>query len=181
MQSPEPLFLVAGRGVATEISPVNLEIQQLQPVLEAQDGNIVTVERKGVWTFRQFLTHSPQRYRIESGYHQLPVGNEDALDFPQNLMRIVAKLEHVRHHDQIDAVCREWQLPEIAKHVDLPRVSRDLAQGNPVMSQKGYLRQAKLQSVVAEEIVHHTVYFVLFPGHDIAPLRGGQPVIYPGY
>jgi len=172
---------MAGRGITTEIASVNLEIQQLQPVLEAQDGNIVTVERKGIRTFRQSATQSPQRYRVETGYYQLSVGNEDAFDFPQNLMRIVMEFQYVRHHDEIDAVGRERQLPEIAKHVDRAGIPGNLSQGNPVVGEKGDLRQAKLQGVVAEEIVHYTVDLILFPGHDIVSLWRPQPVIDPGY
>lgn len=173
----EPAFLMARRSVAAKIAAINLETEQLQPVLEAQNRDIVPIHRELVRASGKAFSQTPQRERVESGDDQLSFRDQDTLDFAQDLMRIVVEFEYMGHDDEIDAVRGEGQFAQVAEDVDLSRFPGQLAQRNAVVREQVVLRQAELERVVTEQIGNQRIYLGLFPGHDVAPLRGTEPVI----
>ena len=90
------------------------------------------------------------------------------------------EFQSMRHDNQINAVRGEGQFPQIASHIDPTGFTDHLAQGHPVTGKQANLGQPDLQGVVTEQIVDYSVNLGTFPGHDIAPLRCGQPVIDSG-
>ena len=51
--------------------------------------------------------------RVEARDHDLPLGHQHALGLAQHLVRVVGELEHVRQHDQVDALRGERQLQRV--------------------------------------------------------------------
>jgi len=137
----------------------------------------MSVGREAVVPARQALTRAPQRDRIESGDHQLSIGDQDALDLAQDLVRVIVEFENMRHDHQIDTVGCKREFVEVATHVGPTRFTDGLAQRNTVVRQQIELRQAQLQGVVAEQVDDDRVDLVLLPSHDVASLRCVEPVI----
>lgn len=101
--------------------------------------------------------------------------HQHTLHLAQDLVRIRGKLQHVRQHDQVDAVAGEGQMLGIG--VDLRRTANATpeAEGNPAGAQILDVRQPDLQRVEAEDVGRHLIDARLFPVQHVTALRRFQP------
>ena len=98
----------------------------------------------------------------------MPFRHQHALHFAQNLVRIGAEFEHVRQHQQIDAVAGKRQVGKFGAQINIA-VRRDATvHGNAVGAQKIVFGQAELQRVEAEHIGDRVVdVFKLAREHEV--------------
>ena len=87
----------------------------------------MTIPGKVARAIGESAAQTPDRKRVEAGDQYLALGNQHALDFTQNLVRVVMELEDMRHDQGVDAVRGERQLTQIADDVDWTRRVGDLA------------------------------------------------------
>ncbi|KAF1858516.1 hypothetical protein Lal_00015033 [Lupinus albus] len=126
------------------------------------------------------LAHAPQAGRVEAADDHLPFRDQHAFDFAQYLVRLGRELEHVRQHDEVQALRRERQFGEVERDGDLLAgggidqfVGRRRARGglpfvrHPVGGQRVDLGHADLHRIEAEDVGGQLVQAGLLPGaHD---------------
>ena len=87
----------------------------------------MTIPGKVARAIGESAAQTPDGKRVEPGDQHLALGNQYALDFTQDLVRVLVELEDMRHDQSVDAVRRERQLTQVADHVNRTRLVGDLA------------------------------------------------------
>ena len=98
----QPGILFAGRDMTTSDRAIDLEAEELQPVLEASEREVTALPREAAAAL-EAVTQTPKGDRIEAENDQVPLGNQDALDLAQDLMGITAEFENVGQDDKVGA------------------------------------------------------------------------------
>jgi hypothetical protein len=110
-----------------------------------------------------------------------PFGNQDALDFAQNLVRIVVEFEGMRHHHQVDAVAlRKGVRRRSQRTSTFPDSPASWRRGMRFCSSRSNCGSPSWIALIAEKVGNHRIDVRLFPGHDVAPLRALQPDVEAG-
>src|SRR2546425_1052021 len=104
----EPFVLRERRHIRVEPSSRHLEAQQCEPILEPIKRNEVAVPGHALLA-AEIALRAEQAEWIEPRDEDLTLWPDHAIDFAQQLMRLVGEFERVRKHDQVDAVFREWE------------------------------------------------------------------------
>ncbi|KAF4516695.1 hypothetical protein B566_EDAN003445 [Ephemera danica] len=87
------------RREAAEAATVDLETEQFQPVLEAGRRQVTAIPGKIAATPDSGV-EAPEGVGVEAGHQELALGDEDALDLAQNLVRVRLKFENMRQDDE---------------------------------------------------------------------------------
>ena len=144
-------------------------LREVQRVLMPEGHAVIACFNPwSLWGVRRLFNRTPEVYPWDANFITLPrlkdwlalleleiAGGKMGCyvpPFAQDLVRVDAEFEHVRQHQQIDAVSRDRQ---IAKAREQPGRSagRDVAfERNPARAQKIVLGQPQLQRVIAEDI-----------------------------
>ncbi len=114
----QPLVAAERRTIAAEASAFKVETQQLDPVFQSREGDQIDGggHERPAGHLADRLPRAPQRQRVEAENDQLPFGHQHALGFAQQPVRVAREFQRVRHHDQIDALCFERQVQQVAPY-----------------------------------------------------------------
>ena len=153
-----------------------LQFQQRQPVLDARQVNEAAVPRVGAARAIEQSAQPPQAARIEAQDDGMPFRHQHALHFAQDLVRIGAEFEHVRQHQQIDAVAGKRQVGKFGAQINIA-VRRDATvHGNTVGAQKIVFGQAELQRIEAEHIGDRVVDVFKLAREHVTAERRSEPL-----
>src|ERR1700674_3297637 len=116
VEALEPRFLRERRRVAVEPAAGDLEAEQREPILEPVERDEVAGPGHSLFAAEVTLD-AEQAEGIEAGDDELALGPYDAVNFAQQLMRLVGEFQYVGQHDQVDAVLRERKPVRIGQHL----------------------------------------------------------------
>ncbi len=189
----KPMTGSARRPVATEMAPVDLEVQQFQPVPETREADEFGVRRQevGPGQFSDALAQSPQACRIEPADDDLTFRYQDTVHFPEDHVRVFRKFESMGQDDQVHGfVCKgqtvdimdEGQLDGTVRRCGRGRFGKELvadpAVFDPVVFQGIDFGKTDLEGVEAENVGRQCLEKVFFPFKHVASNRCHQPVVH---
>ena len=167
----QPARLTDRRRIAAEAPAVQLEAEQLQPVAQPQEADEVAAPGVIGPLAPEPALEAPQAERVEAGDHDLPLGHEHPLGLAQDLVRVLAELEHVRQHDEVHALRRERQMARIGGDAAAGLGARAEAVRDAAGAEEVDRRQTDLRRVEAEDVFHGAVELGALPLEDIGALR----------
>ena len=133
----KPLVACNQWSVATVAAGLNFETEKLAPVFQAGQPNKMLVgrERRLATQSTDGLANSPQADRIKPDNNRAAVGTQHPINFAQDLMRVICKLQHMGQYNQIGALGRYGQLlialnDNVGRLNTLPVVGGIVAAGN---------------------------------------------------
>lgn len=142
----------AGWFIKAEDGPVNLEVQQIQPIHQPARPDKITIPGRFLFPHLHHAPQTPDTPRIKSDNQQVTSRYRDPACFPQNLLGYFADIQYVVQQQDIDAVTWKGQF----RHA--PYKWAVVATADPHPESMSYrarliqllLNHAKLQQLIAE-------------------------------
>ena len=125
---------------------------------------------------REQSRRSPEAPGIEAGNHDVAIGHQDALHFAEQLVRVVAELERVWQHDEIDARRRNAEFAEVGTDARRPRETDRSPIWHAVGLEKVVLPETELQRVISEHVRDLGIEERALPFHQVSTQGSGEPV-----
>jgi len=119
----QPFRAVKRRSVTPVQYLFDRQPQQFQPVPQTSNGDHLRGLGQPLASDQPAgrLTQAPEAHGIEARHDQPALGSQYTVDFAQDLVRLVGKLEHMGQHHQIERLGGKWKMAEV---VDQKRRTR---------------------------------------------------------
>ncbi len=176
-EAPAQLRVLEGRRVADEAPGGDVESEEREPVLHAQERHEAPVPRERVARRAHGAAQPPQAPRVEADDDEASLGHHHAVDLAQDAVRLLGEFQHVRQQHEVDRLRGERQLVAFRVEVGAGGGRDAHAMRDPARAQEIRRGHAELQRVEAEDVRRHVVEVRLLLLEQVLPERRGEPVL----